>query len=92
MSKSLRRHHEKRIKQKVRKYLSASWNDSPRYLGMLARSKQLCSCPGCGNPKEWEGDKVKYKALNQRRYQEGIGAAIDETWDGISYHEQDLGY
>ena len=51
MNKALRRHHDQRIKQKVKGYYSGWPKSSPRALGMIARTRQLCSGPCCGNPR-----------------------------------------
>ncbi len=51
MNRALRRHHDQRIKRKVRGYYSGWPKTSPRANGMIARTRQLCSGPCCGNPR-----------------------------------------
>lgn len=72
MSLDNRIHHEKRIKRKVSSYWNARPGDERR-IGIVARSHAMCSCVMCGNPKKIEGDKIKYRALNQRGLFEGLG-------------------
>lgn len=73
MTRAQRIHHAQRIKRKVAHYWTAG-DRSPRAIGIVARTRQMCSCMACGNPARYEGDKVKYKALSQRR--------LFERWDG----------
>lgn len=73
MSRAQRIHHAQRIKRKVAQYWTAG-DKSPRAIGIVARTRQMCSCMVCGNPSRYEGDKVKYKSLFQLLHAEG--------WDG----------
>lgn len=70
MNRAERIHHDKRIKHKVAHY----WNARPggeRKVGIVARTRQMCSCLMCGNPARIEGNKIKYRCLSQRRLFEG---------------------
>lgn len=51
MNRALRRHHDQRIKQKVKSYHSGVHKDDPRNIGIIARTRQLCSALCCGNPR-----------------------------------------
>jgi hypothetical protein len=70
MTRSERIHQAQRAKRKVANYCTAG-DKSSRAIGMAAHTPCLCSCWMCGNPSRYEGDKVKYKALFQRRLFEG---------------------
>ena len=58
-----RRHHESRIKQRVRHYYGGYAKDKPRQLGRIAHARQLCSCWMCGNPRRY----LKERSLQERR-------------------------
>lgn len=70
MDRAQRIFHERRIKRRVQSYTTAG-DRSPRAIGLAARSPKMCACWMCRNPKYYEGDKVKYRALDQRRLLEG---------------------
>ena len=55
-SRALRRHHEQRIKDRIRVYYCGAFRDNPRRLGYVAHSRTLCSCWMCGNPRKWHGE------------------------------------
>lgn len=61
-SRSMRRHHEKRIKRRVRSYYGGYAANSPRQLGRLAHARQSRSCWMCGNPRR----RQKTVALAER--------------------------
>ena len=50
-SRSIRRHHERRIKSRVRSYYRGYAAHDPRHIGKIAHARQLCSCFMCGNPR-----------------------------------------
>lgn len=68
-----RRHHLQRVKAKFKKLEKARGSrvvytddfDMDRHIGILARTRQRCSCMGCGNMCKWEGDKSQDKSLTQ---------------------------
>jgi hypothetical protein len=62
-SRAFRRHHEYRIKQRVRRYYGGYAADLPRHLGRIAHARQLCSCAMCGNPRRYFGEPT----LQERR-------------------------
>lgn len=72
-TKAERVHHARRVKCKVAHYWTAG-DRSPRAVGIAARTRQMCSCMGCGHAARYVGDKAKYKALFQRR--------LFENWNG----------
>jgi len=54
-SRGIRRHHEQRIKSRVRRYYGSLAVDDPRYIGKIAHARRLCSCWLCGNPRRHWG-------------------------------------
>ena len=52
-SRALRRHHEQRIKRRVRGYYNGKAADDPRHIGKIAHARRLCSCSLCGNPRRY---------------------------------------
>jgi len=52
-SRAIRRHHEQRIKTRVRNYYSGMAVGSPRHTGRIAHARRLCSCWKCGNPRRY---------------------------------------
>jgi hypothetical protein len=55
-SRAERRHHEARIKRRVRSYYYGRAADDPRRLGRVAHARRLCSCALCGNPRRYFGE------------------------------------
>lgn len=51
--RAVRRHHEHRLKVKVRDYYAAYARRNARALGKLAQTRAPCSCAMCGNPRRW---------------------------------------
>lgn len=72
-TKAERIHQQQRIKRLVSHYWNARPGDE-RSIGRIARTHKPCSCWMCGNPRRYDGDKVKDKAMKQRKLFEG--------WDG----------
>ncbi|HEV2763516.1 MAG TPA: hypothetical protein VGV38_11110 [Pyrinomonadaceae bacterium] len=68
-SRSLRRHHEERIKRRVKKYYGGVHADDPRRNGQVAHTRKLCSCWMCGNPRKYFDEPT----LRERRAQENSG-------------------
>jgi hypothetical protein len=71
-SRAWRRHHERRIKYRVRRYYGGYAKDNPRQLGRLAHARQLCSCWMCGNPR---------RHLRERSLQERRAFQLDSFWE-----------
>ncbi len=67
-SRALRRHHEQRIKQRVRGYYGGYARANPRHIGKIAHARQLCSCVMCGNPRRHLGER----SLQERRTLAGL--------------------
>ena len=57
-SRAFRRHHEERIKRRVRRYYGGYAAERPRHLGRIAHSRQPCSCWMCGNPRRHVGERT----------------------------------
>jgi hypothetical protein len=55
-SRDLRRHHERRIKRRVRHYYGGRAAHDPRRLGKLAHTRRPCSCSMCGNARRYFGE------------------------------------
>jgi hypothetical protein len=53
-TQALRRHHEQRIKQKVKHYYGGVFKDNPRKINQLTRTHTPCSCFMCGNPRRYQ--------------------------------------
>ena len=62
-ARAIRRHHEQRIKRRVRRYYGGYAAELPRHLGRIAHSRQRCSCWMCGNPRRYLGEPT----LQERR-------------------------
>ncbi len=75
--RAIRRHHELRIKQRVKEYYSGAHRGDPRRIGIIAHSRQLCSCFMCGNPRKW---------LNEPTRQERIALDVAEYFSEV--HQQ----
>lgn len=54
-SRALRRHHEERIKERVKSYYGGYVHDA-RQIGKLAHARTPCSCWMCGNPRKYDGE------------------------------------
>lgn len=65
-SRSIRRHHENRIKRRVKKYYRGVHQYNLRRSGAIAQTRALCSCWMCGNPRKYFGDIT----LQERRLQD----------------------
>ena len=55
-SRALRRHHEERVKRRVKEYYCGAFRDDARRVGFIAHSRKVCSCFMCGNPRGWRGE------------------------------------
>jgi hypothetical protein len=81
-ARALRRHHLARLKKARQFYwgrgLRPGMEWTPRALGMVAHTPQICSCYACGNWRRTEGRTMQEK----RVYQESVWAALDAVDDG----------
>lgn len=62
-SRSERRHHHKRMLNKVKKfdlYLDHDWDEQSKekHQKKMVETRKPCSCRGCGNPRHHEKDKL----------------------------------
>lgn len=78
--RALRRHHLKRIKTKWLKKVKArgqvtyaSGNSEEKYVGMLARTPQMCSCYGCSGSRRHHG-----KTLKEIRFDLSLNEGLEE--------------
>ena len=62
-ARSLRRHHERRVKRRVQGYYSGYARGDPRHTGKITHARQMCSCEMCGNPRRYRGELT----LQERR-------------------------
>jgi len=62
-SRAVRRHHEERIKHRVQKYYAGVHRGDPRRIGLIAHSRQLCSCFMCGNPRKWLDEPTRQESI-----------------------------
>lgn len=64
--KSLRRHHERRIKEKIKNNFS-DWNLSEKDIGKQAQVHgKGCSCYACGNPRKHRNEKTLGELKNEQ--------------------------
>lgn len=65
-SRAIRRHHEERVKARVRRYYGGMAMGSPRHTGKIAHARSLCSCWMCGNPRRhWKEVTVQEMRAEQ---------------------------
>lgn len=69
MSLAQRRHHEARLKRKVRSYYGG--HNDPRRLGIYARTRTPCSCYMCGNPR-----RLGELPMQELRHRAALGGAL----------------
>jgi hypothetical protein len=81
-SRAVRRHHEERIKHRVQKYYAGVHRGDPRRIGLIAHSRQLCSCFMCGNPRKW---------LDEPTRQEQLAGDVDDYFRELHSSKQHLG-
>jgi hypothetical protein len=81
-ARALRRHHRARLKKARQFYWGNGFAGgrqwTPRSLGMVVHTPQMCSCLGCGNLRRWMGERT----MQERRvYQESVWEALDGDVD-----------
>jgi hypothetical protein len=64
--RALRRHQEKRLKQRVKGYYGGFARGDARRVGKVAHARQPCSCPDCGNPRRHFGGPT----IQERRHRD----------------------
>jgi hypothetical protein len=69
-SRGIRRHHEERIKLRVRSYYRGYAANDPRHIGKIAHTRRICSCQMCGNPRRYWGQET-IQELRADRAMEG---------------------
>lgn len=78
MLRAVRRHHYARLKNSRKHYFNFSWwaNQAKR-LGIIAYYPTKCSCPMCGNPRKWFGDRTISECRDDYRYVDGMNDLLD---------------
>lgn len=90
MNRALRRHHMERIKRRVSTYYGGWAGTTPRNRGMVARSRQHCSCPMCGNPRKYFGDLTPQERRAEKLPQSGLLHVWYELWEPVKYSDWEL--
>ncbi|MCK5020853.1 MAG: hypothetical protein KAS32_27780 [Candidatus Peribacteraceae bacterium] len=70
-SRSERRHHTRRLKAKNRKILGRviEWRPiTEKDVGKATNHQIGCSCPLCGNPRKWRGEKTRQEIRSEQEY------------------------
>lgn len=71
MTKAMRRHHIRRIKNQKRQILMhLGYNLDEKMVGKHANSGTICSCLMCGNPRKYFGEKTKQELLSELEMKE----------------------
>jgi len=63
MGRAENRHHQNRIKEKVKKYYSGWAGKDKKKTGLVASTKKLCSCLSCGNKRKHEGETLQERRI-----------------------------
>jgi len=76
MNRAKRRHHRSRIRQRAQKILKSLLGDlySREHAAKRAEHLAGCSCPMCGNPRKWFGERTR----QERLHEDGHDRAIEE--------------
>lgn len=82
MARALRRHHARRLKAVRRTYWGhgrpgcSGFDWTPRQLGLVVNTPQICSCWVCGNPRRWFGER----SMQERRlFQVDVASQLSES-------------
>lgn len=71
MTRAIRLHHEKRVKEKVKQILKSRHEpqraEDAKVVGQMAHSPQMCSCAMCGNPRRGAFGKGKDRLTMQEK-------------------------
>lgn len=67
MDRSMRRHHEARKKERMRR-MTMLWGVNPdaATIGKVAAAPKSCSCWMCGNPRKWMKGRARLTMQEQR--------------------------
>lgn len=57
-TRSERRHSRNRMKVKAAK-IYRQWGCQKKTPGKYADNISMCSCPACGNPRKWRGERTR---------------------------------
>jgi len=70
MKKSLRIHHEQRLKKKRSNYFVSGKTDKQK--GMVFITPKLCSCPACGNERKHFNCVTKQEFISDVQFREDL--------------------
>jgi hypothetical protein len=71
LNRALRRHHEKRLKNKVKSYRNYSIAENPKLIGKCFTAPAGCSCWLCGNRRKHHGLTLQeQKSESEPNYEE----------------------
>lgn len=66
-SRGIRRHHEERVKARVKSYYGGHSAGDARRLGRIAHTRTPCSCRMCGNPRKfWKAETIQELRARER--------------------------
>jgi len=65
MNRAARRHHRFRVRRRAERILKFVLDDTYTSGDVAKRAEYLaeCSCPMCGNPRKWFGDRSRQEVL-----------------------------
>jgi hypothetical protein len=66
MNRAKRRHHRFRVRRRAEKILRSVFGDFYSRDDAAKRAEHLagCSCPMCGNPRKWFGERTRQERLH----------------------------
>lgn len=81
--RSIRRHHQERLRKKRQVYYDGYAKDDKRELGILVDTPTVCSCWMCGNPRRYFGELT----IQERRMMNDKDTmrAVHEMGETIDY-------
>lgn len=56
-TRAFRRHKLETVKKRVVRYCTCPVKDA-KTIGQVAQTRKPCSCPMCGNPRKWFGQRT----------------------------------
>lgn len=85
MNRAKRRHHRFRVRRRAQKILKSLLGDlyTREYAAKRAEHLASCSCPMCGNPRTWFGERTRQETLHGGS---GDRAIEDDVFRAILKH------
>lgn len=80
-ARALRRQYRKILMEKRKRIFYPAGSDyrpTPRWLGIISRTAKTCSCPMCGNPRRFSGQKTKQERISAIKLSEGLADAFSD--------------